>query len=112
MQIDHEQVALLAERLRAIGVGRREFLKVVGALTGVAAVGSTLVWDTAAQAQRSMPAGMKLAKEQVFRWAIPNEPSSMDVNRYLYGGSDALIFAWLMKFDPNYKPIPWLAERY
>ena len=36
----------------------------------------------------------------------------MDVNRYLYGGSDALIFAWLMKFDPNYKAIPWLAERY
>ena len=23
-----------------------------------------------------------------------------------------LIFAWLMKFDPNYKAIPWLAERY
>ena len=30
MQIDHTQVALLAERLHAIGVGRREFLKVVG----------------------------------------------------------------------------------
>ena len=93
MQIDHEQVALLAERLHAIGVGRREFLKVVGALTGVAAVGSTLGWDTAAQAQGRVPAGMKLAKEQVFRWAIPNEPSSLDVNRYLYGGGDALIFA-------------------
>ncbi len=112
MQIDHKQVALLAERLHALGVGRREFLKVVGALTGVAAVGSTLGWDTAAQAQGSVPAGMKLAKEQVFRLATPNEPSSMDVNLYLYGGSDALIFAWLMKFDPNYKSTPWLAERY
>jgi len=112
MHIDHQQVALLAERLHALGVGRREFLKVVGALTGVAAVGSTLGWDTAAQAQGSVPAGTKLAKEQVFRLATPNEPSSMDVNRYLYGGSDFLIFAWLMKFDPNYKPIPWLAERY
>ena len=112
MQLDHKQGALLAERLHALGVGRREFLKVVGALTGVAAVGSTLGWDTSVQAQGSVPAGTKLAKEQVFRWAIPNEPSSMDVNRYLYGGSDALIFAWLMKFDPNYKAIPWLAERY
>jgi len=23
-----------------------------------------------------------------------------------------LLFAWLMKFDPNYQAIPWLAERY
>jgi ABC-type oligopeptide transport system substrate-binding subunit len=112
MQIDHQQVALLAERLHTIGVGRREFLKVVGALTGLAAVGSALAWDTAARAQGSVPAGMQLAKEQVLRYAIPNEPSSLDVNRYLYGGGDALIFAWLMKFDPNYKAIPWLAERY
>jgi ABC-type transport system substrate-binding protein len=112
MQIDHEQAALLAERLRTIGVGRRVFLKVVGALTGAAAVGGTSGWDTPAQAQGNVPAGTKLAKEQVYRWAIPNEPSSMDVNRYLYGGSDALIFAWLMKFDPNYKAILWLAERY
>ena len=51
MQIDHKQVALLAERLHALGVGRRVFLKVVGALTGVAAVGETLGWDTSAQAQ-------------------------------------------------------------
>ena len=28
------------------------------------------------------------------------------------GGSDATLFAWLMKFDPNYQVIPWLAERY
>ena len=83
MQIDHAQVTLLAERLHMIGVGRREFLKVVGALTGAAALGSTTGWHTPAQAQ--VPAGAKLAKEQVFRWAIPNEPSSLDLNRYLYG---------------------------
>src|SRR5262249_38180510 len=112
MQIDHEQVALLAERLCAIGVGRRVFLKVVGALTGAAAVGGMSNWDTPAHAQGNVPAGTKLAKEQVYRWAWPNEPASMDVNRYLYGLGDALLFAWLMKFDPNYKPIPWLAERY
>src|SRR2546421_5694464 len=106
MQIDHEQVALLAERLHAIGVGRREFLKVVGALTGVAAVGSTLGWETAVQAQGSVPAGMKLAKEQVFRYALAIEPSSLDVNRYLYGGGDGFIFAWPMKFDPDYKGVP------
>src|SRR5437899_9684838 len=112
MQIDHTQVALLAERLRTIGVGRREFLKVVGALAGAAAVGSATRWHTPAQAQGNVPAGTKLAKEQVLRWANTTEPSSLDVNRYLYGQHDALLFAWLMKFDPNYKVIPWLAERY
>ena len=112
MQIDQQQVALLAERLHAIGVGRREFLKVVGAITSVAAAGSALGWSTSAQAQGSAPPGIKLAKEQVFRWANTNEPSSLDVNRYLYGQGDATLFAWLMKFDPNYKVLPWLAERY
>ena len=112
MQIEPEQIALLAERLHTIGVGRRVFLKVVGALTGAAAVGGTIGWGTSAQAQGSVPASTKLAKDQVLRWAIPNEPSSLDVNRYLYGGGDALLFAWLMKFDPNYTAIPWLAERY
>jgi oligopeptide transport system substrate-binding protein len=112
MQIDHTQVTLLAERLHALGVGRREFLKVVGALTGVAAISRTPGWDTAAQAQGRVRADRKLAKEQVFRWAIPNEPSSMDLSRYLYGGGDGLIFAWLMKFDPHYTVVPWLAERY
>ena len=71
-------------------------------------------WGRTAQlrAKGSVLAGRKLAKEQVFRWAIPNEPSSMDLSRYLYGGGDGFIFAWLMKFDPNYQVVPWLAERY
>src|SRR5262245_58744333 len=112
MQIDDAQIALLAERLQAIGVGRRVFLKVVGALTGAAAVGSTAGWATPAQAQGNVPTGTKLAREQVYRWANLTEPSSLDVNRYLYGQGDTLIFAWLMKFDPNYKVIPWLAESY
>ena len=64
MQIDHKQVALLAERLHAIGVGRREFLKVVGALTGVAAVGSTLRLGH-----------LSAGTEEVFRLA-PNSPKS------------------------------------
>jgi len=112
MHIDDAHIALLAERLHTIGVGRRAFLKVLGALTGSAAVGSVTDWDTPAQAQGNVPAGTRLATAQVLRWASPNEPSSMDVNRYLYGGGDASLFAWLMRFDPNYKVIPWLAERY
>ena len=112
MQLDHEQIAMLAERLHTIGVGRREFLKVVGALTGAAALGSTLGTPSGAMAQPRLVPGTKLAKEQVYRWALPNEPSSLDLNRYLYGGGDAGLWAWLMKFDPDYKPVPWLAERF
>ncbi len=36
----------------------------------------------------------------------------MDLNRYLYGGWEDLLFAWLMKFDPDYQAVPWMAERY
>jgi oligopeptide transport system substrate-binding protein len=110
--MDQEQLTLLAERLQTIGVRRREFLKVAGALLGTAVVESTRGSWSPAQAQAAPPPGTKLAKEQVFRWALPNEPSSLDLNRYLYGGGDAGLWAWLMKFDPDYKPIPWLAERY
>lgn len=116
MHIDHQQIALLAERLRAIGVPRREFLQVVSALTGAAAVQGLPDWHGPAQSQAQTPAplpsGTRLARAQVLRWALPTEPSSLDVNRYLYGGGDVLLFAWLMKFDPDYRAVPWLAERY
>ena len=110
--IDQEQLTLLAERLQTIGVRRREFLTVAGALVGAAVVESTRGSWSLAQAQATLPPGTKLAKEQVFRWANPSEPSSLDTNRYLYGQGDPLLWAWLMKFDPDYKPVPWLAERF
>jgi ABC-type oligopeptide transport system substrate-binding subunit len=110
--IDQEQLVLLAERLQAIGVSRRELLKVAGALTGAVAANKMSGGWSSAVAQPALPPGTKLAKQQVFRWALPNEPSSLDTNRYLYGGGDPLLWAWLMKFDPDYKPVPWLAERF
>jgi oligopeptide transport system substrate-binding protein len=108
--MDQDQLTLLAARLGSIGVRRREFLRVAGGLTGAVAVEGAL--GALAQAQTARPPGVKLAKAQVFRWALPNEPSSLDLNRYLYGGGDAGLWAWLMKFDPDYKPLPWLAERF
>jgi ABC-type oligopeptide transport system substrate-binding subunit len=108
--IDHTQLTLLAERLQTIGVRRREFLQVAGGLLGAALAQSAM--GSLSPAQAAPPAGTKLAKEQVFRWALPNEPSSLDYNRYLYSGGDDGLWAWLMKFDPDYKPVPWLAERF
>lgn len=110
MEIEPRQRALLGERLRALPMGRRTFLHVLRACTGAAVLADMVPRPAAGQS--GPPVGSQLAKEQVFRLAIPNEPASMDLNRYLYGGGDGMLFAWLMKFDPNYQAIPWLAERY
>ena len=67
--MDQEQLTLLAERLQTIGVRRREFLKVAGALAGAAVVQSALGPLAPVQAQPMLPPGTRLAKEQVFRWA-------------------------------------------
>ena len=66
MQIPDEQLDLFAQRLAAIGVGRRDFLKVVGAMAAFGGLG----FATEAQAAKpTKPApGEKLAKEQVFRY--------------------------------------------
>lgn len=110
--VDHAQQALLADRLGTLGVSRREFLRVLGALTGTVASHRLLAPVPRAYGQAGPPPGTTLAKEQTLRWALPNEPSSLDLNRYLYGGADAGLWAWLMKFDPDYNPLPWLAERF
>ena len=110
--MNQEQLGLLAERLGALGVRRREFLAVASALAGGVLAHGVIGPLPQAYGQAALPPGVKLAKEQVYRWPLANEPSSLDLNRYLYGGADAGLWAWLMKFDPNYKPMPWLAERF
>ncbi len=66
MRIPDEQLQLFEQRLSAIGVGRRDFLKVVGAMAAFGGLGF------ATQAQAATPTkpapGEKLAKEQVFRY--------------------------------------------
>ena len=64
MRIPDEQMDLFAKRLEAIGVGRREFLKVVGAMAAFGGLG----FATTAQAAKPSKPGPneKLAKEQTF----------------------------------------------
>ena len=63
MRIPDAQLDLFARRLEAIGVGRRDFLKVVGAMAAFGGLG----FATAAQAAKPTKPGPgeKLAKEQV-----------------------------------------------
>src|SRR3989442_2577100 len=65
LPITDAQVDLLAKRLRAVGVGRREFLKVAA---GLAAMGPAGFNHRPADAAPKLAPGEKLAKGQSFRY--------------------------------------------
>ena len=113
MRIPDEQLALFEQRLQAIGLGRRDFLKAVGAMTAFGGLGFA---TTAEAAKPSKPApGEKLAREQVFRYGgggyFANEPASHDYNKDLYCGGVASLFAGLMAFTPDFLAVPYLASK-
>src|SRR5215471_21798435 len=102
MQIPDEQLALFEQRLHAIGVGRRDFLKVVGAMAAFGGIG----FATTTQARASKPApGDKLAKEQTFRMGgggwWQQDPASHDFNKDLYCTGLPFLFAGLMQFTAD-----------
>jgi oligopeptide transport system substrate-binding protein len=113
MHIPDEQLDLFARRLSAIGVGRRDFLKVVGAMTVFGGLG----FATDAQAARPTKPGPgeKLAKEQVFRYggggAYQNDPASHDFNKDLYCSGVPALFAGLMVFNSDFVAVPWMASK-
>ena len=103
----------MAARLDAIGVGRRDFLKVVGAMAALGGLGFA---TTAQAATPSMPKpGEKLAKDQTFRiggggW-LQNDPSSHDFNKDLYCSGVSALFAGLMVFNADFVAVPWMASK-
>jgi ABC-type oligopeptide transport system substrate-binding subunit len=113
MHIPDEQLDLFAQRLSAIGVGRRDFLKVVGAMAAFGGLGF------ATQAQAATPTkpapGEKLAKEQVFRYGgggyFQNDPASHDFNKDLYCSGVPALFAGLMVFTADFVAVPWMASK-
>ncbi len=107
--LEQEQLQLLEERLSAIGVGRRDFLRM---LAGMTAAG-TMFLATPLPTVRAAPApGEKLAKQQVFRHGgSSRDPASFDVNKDLYCDCEFTLFAGLMRFTPDFVAVPWLAEK-
>jgi ABC-type oligopeptide transport system substrate-binding subunit len=107
--LSQEQLRLFEARFASIGVGRREFLRM---LAGMTAAGTMFV-TTAMPTVRAAPAaGEKLAKAQVLRRGDFNdEPSSFDVNKDLYCNCEFRVFAGLMRFTPDFVAVPWMAER-
>ncbi len=113
MRIPDEQMDLFAKRLEAIGVGRRDFLKVVGAMAAFGGLG----FATTAQAAKPSKPGPneKLAKEQTFRFGgggwFQNDPASHDFNKDLYCSGVPALFAGLMVFNADFVSVPWMASK-
>jgi ABC-type oligopeptide transport system substrate-binding subunit len=111
--IPDTQMDLFAKRLESIGVGRRDFLKVVGAMAAFGGLGFA---TEARAAKPSKPgAGEKLAKDQVFRFGgggwYQNDPSSHDFNKDLYCSGVPALFAGLMVFNADFVSVPWMATK-
>ena len=106
------QLDLLAERLSAGGVGRRDFLKIAAGLTTLGAAGFNARPVSAAP---TLAPGEKLAKEQHLRMGgggwNQNDPSSHDFNKDLYCNGVGALWAGLMKFNVEFQPGPYVAEK-
>ena len=111
MRIPDEQLALFEQRLQAIGLGRRDFLKAVGAMAAFGGLG----FATTAQAASKPGPGEKLAREQVFRYGgggyYPQDPASHDFNKDLYCQGVPALFAGLMVFNADFLAVPYLASK-
>jgi oligopeptide transport system substrate-binding protein len=113
MRIPDEQLALFEQRLQAVGLDRRDFLKAVGAMAAFGGLG----FATRAEAAKpfKLAPGEKLAKEQVLRlggggfWQ--NDPSSHDYNKDLYCAGVPFQFAGLMTFNADFVAEPYLATK-
>jgi oligopeptide transport system substrate-binding protein len=111
-RIDDTQMDLLATRLTAIGVGRRDFLRVAA---GLAALGSAGFNASPVGAAPKLGAGEKLAKEQHLRFGggswYEQDPASHDFNKDLYCGGSPYLFAGLMKFNANLEAVLDVASK-
>jgi oligopeptide transport system substrate-binding protein len=112
VRIDDAQMDLLATRLAAVGVGRRDFLRVAA---GLAALGGGVFTARETLAAPKLRPGEKLAKEQVLRMGgggwYQNDPASHDFNKDLYCSGVAELFAGLMKFNANFEAVPYVASK-
>ncbi|HEV8307703.1 MAG TPA: peptide ABC transporter substrate-binding protein, partial [Methylomirabilota bacterium] len=110
--ISDRQMELLAERLGAAGVGRRDFLRVAA---GLAAMGAAGFNARPASAAPKLAPGEKLAKEQAFRYGggglYQNDPASQDFNKDLYCGGVPALWAGLMKFNAEFQSVPYVASK-
>ncbi len=111
-RISDSQMELLATRLAAVGVGRRDFLRVAAGLATMGAAGFNARRIAAAP---KLAPGERLAREQHLRFGggswYQNDPTSHDYNKDLYCDGTPQLWAGLMKFSVNFEAIPYVAEK-
>src|SRR5207237_3533712 len=104
-RISDSEMELLATRLGALGVGRRDFLRVAAGLATMGAAGFNARPISAAP---KLVPGEKLARDQHFRFGgggwWQNDPSSHDYNKDLYCVGVPALLAGLMKFNADFQP--------
>ncbi len=109
---DPRQVELFRKRSDAAGISRREFITILAAAAGssvISASGGLAAPDAASAASEGSPVP---DAEQVLRQPYWPEPSSHDFNKDLYCSGETELFAGLARFDTNYQPVPYVAERW
>src|SRR5256886_14178079 len=110
--ITDAQVDLLAERLRAVGVGRREFLKVAA---GLAAMGPAGFNHRPADAAPKLAPGEKLAKDQSFRYGGggggEEGPTPPHLNKELFCNGGAPPLPRLLEVYPHPPPVRLFASK-
>ena len=110
--ISDQQMDLLAARLDAVGLGRRDFLLVAAGLAAMSAEGFNA---RPASAAPKLTPGEKLAKEQSVRYGgggwFQNDPSSHDFNKDLYCTGVPALWAGLMKFNADFQAVPHMATK-
>jgi oligopeptide transport system substrate-binding protein len=112
--VPDQELELLAARLGAAGVDRRDFLRIAA---GLAAMGAAGFNARAASAAPTLAPGEKLAKEQTFRYGGGGfafsqvDPSSHDFNKDLYCNGVPSLWAGLMKFTADFQAVPYVASK-
>ncbi|MEZ4861449.1 MAG: ABC transporter substrate-binding protein [Caldilineaceae bacterium] len=121
---DPQQVELFVKRSEAAGVSRRDFMKILAAASGaglvVAACGpnapveSGSGGETAATTSggEATAGAMAPDEQQIVRFPFGSEPASQDFNFDLYCGGETELWAGLLRFDVDYKPVPYVAESF
>jgi len=112
ISIPDAQLDLLAGRLAAAGVGRRDFLRIAA---GLAAMGAAGFNAPPASAAPRLAAGERLARDQTFRYGgggwYQQDPASHDFNKDLYCQGVSDLWAGLMKFNADFQAVLYVASK-
>ncbi|CAA9560646.1 MAG: Oligopeptide ABC transporter, periplasmic oligopeptide-binding protein OppA [uncultured Thermomicrobiales bacterium] len=105
----NEQLRLLEQRFKSVGLDRRGFMKVAAG----AAAGTMMVDGVARYVGPAAAAQDEAGPDETFyNFALRNDPVSFDWNLNLYVNADVETFSGLLMFDADLNAIPDWAETF